>query len=157
MASHRLIQHVGKTYGLRVSEALYDRLNVYYFVDGHSLNDRPLLAKVAAEELAKLVSGSAMSESEVLDFLESDQGRENIENALSALRDMKIHGIPKFIIDGTYMVDGAAPQENFVPIFRKIEKGGKNLNGPVFADLLGISDDVIAKGSHTKESTLTMA
>ncbi len=28
MASHRLIQHVGKRYGLNVSEALYDRLNV---------------------------------------------------------------------------------------------------------------------------------
>jgi hypothetical protein len=28
MASHRLIQHIGKRYGLHVSEALYDRLNV---------------------------------------------------------------------------------------------------------------------------------
>jgi len=28
MASHRLIQHVGRRYGLHVSEALYDRLNV---------------------------------------------------------------------------------------------------------------------------------
>ena len=28
MATHRLIQHVGKLYGLNVSEALYDRLNV---------------------------------------------------------------------------------------------------------------------------------
>ena len=27
MASHRLIQHLGKTYGLAVSEAIYDRLN----------------------------------------------------------------------------------------------------------------------------------
>ena len=28
MASHRLIQHVGKRFGLDASEALYDRLNV---------------------------------------------------------------------------------------------------------------------------------
>ena len=28
MASHRLIQHIGKRYGLAFSEALYDRLNV---------------------------------------------------------------------------------------------------------------------------------
>ena len=27
MASHRLIQHLGKTYGLAVSESIYDRLN----------------------------------------------------------------------------------------------------------------------------------
>jgi hypothetical protein len=31
MASHRLIQHIGKAYGLSVSEAVYDRLNQYYF------------------------------------------------------------------------------------------------------------------------------
>jgi len=28
MASHRLVQHVGKLYGLHISEKLYDRLNV---------------------------------------------------------------------------------------------------------------------------------
>jgi hypothetical protein len=28
MASHRLVQHVGKLYGLHVSEKLYDRLNM---------------------------------------------------------------------------------------------------------------------------------
>lgn len=28
MASHRLIQYIGKRYGLHASEALYDRLNV---------------------------------------------------------------------------------------------------------------------------------
>lgn len=27
MASHRLIHHIGKTYGLAVSEAIYDKLN----------------------------------------------------------------------------------------------------------------------------------
>ena len=27
MASHRLIQHIGKTYGLSASEAVYDKLN----------------------------------------------------------------------------------------------------------------------------------
>ena len=29
MASHRLIQHLGKTFGLAISEAVYDRLNEY--------------------------------------------------------------------------------------------------------------------------------
>ena len=54
MASHRLIQYLGKTYGLAVSEAVYDELNKYYFVDGHSLNDRPRLARVACELLVQV-------------------------------------------------------------------------------------------------------
>jgi len=38
-----------------VSEALYDVLNIYYFVDGHALNDRPRLAKVTHDCLIKEV------------------------------------------------------------------------------------------------------
>merc|ERR1719223_1731567 len=56
MASHRLIQHVGKRFGLKVSEALYDKLNVYYFVDGHALNDKKRLAQVAHEEISRVVA-----------------------------------------------------------------------------------------------------
>ena len=157
MASHRLIQHVGKKYGLRVSEALYDRLNVYYFVDGHALNDRPRLAKVAAEEISKLVGNDddgtdimppPMTEDEILTFLEGDEGRKEIEMALQALAEIGVHGIPKFIIEGSYIVDGAARSNTFVQIFREIEARGEIAGEAVFRDILGISDEMIRRGSH---------
>jgi hypothetical protein len=156
MASHRLIQHVGKKYGLRVSEGLYDELNVYYFVDGHALNDRPKLAKVAHECLLKMVNGAnskteIMTENDILDFLNSNEGRKEIENALSALNDMGVHGIPKFIIEGRRMVDGAAHSSVYVDIFREIERSGKVHSGPVFADMLGISSELVERGSHTRD------
>lgn len=161
MASHRLIQHVGKTYGLRVSEGLYDRLNAYYFVEGHALNDRPRLAKVAAEEIGELLrTGPAataaaenaedpMSKEEILAFLNGNEGRAEIEASLKALRQLRVHGIPKFIIEGQTMVDGAAHSDVFVKIFREIERRGEVRSGPVFADILGIDDDVVSRGSHT--------
>jgi len=161
MASHRLVQYVGKRYGLRVSEGLYDRLNVYYFVEGWALNDRPRLAKVAAEEIGRLLAvagGGAeeeeepiMTEEEILTFLDSDEGRKEIDDALRALHDMGVHGIPKFIIEGRTVVDGAARSDVFVKIFREIEARGKVSDGPVFGSILGLSDDVIQKGSHSKE------
>jgi len=173
MASHRLVQHVGKTYGLRASEGLYDRLNVYYFVEGYALNDRPRLAAVAAEELAKLLVGGGgdegspasaeaeaeadatpvpppMSEGEILAFLNGNEGRAEIEEALRALSHLGVHGIPKFIVEGQTMVDGAAHSDVFVEIFRDIERRGETKGGPVFADILGIADDVVRRGSHTK-------
>lgn len=158
MASHRLIQHVGKRYGLRVSEGLYDRLNMYYFVEGHALNDRPRLAAVAAKELKSLVhkdeEGSTevdpMSEENILSFLNGDEGRAEIEEALRALRKLGVHGIPKFIIEGQTLVDGAAHSEVFMDIFRDIERRGELRGGPVFADILGIDDDVVGRGSHTR-------
>jgi len=164
MASHRLIQYVGKTYGLRVSEGLYDQLNTYYFVDGHALNDKPRLAKVAAEEIAKLVTSESgkrnedvpppMTEEEVLTFLQGDQGRKEIEMALQALDDLGVHGIPKFIIEGRQVVDGAAHSSVFVDIFRDIEAKGELAGGPIFASILGVDDEIIQRGSHYSEEEL---
>jgi len=169
MASHRLVQHVGKKYGLRVSEGLYDRLNVYYFVEGWALNDKPRLAGVAQEEIERLVraereedgdgdAGSSepiMTEEEILAFLESDVGRKEIDDALRALKEMGVHGIPKFIIEGRTVVDGAARSDVFVRIFREIEERGYVKDDPVFGKILGLTDEVIEKGSHSLE-TLSM-
>lgn len=160
MASHRLIQHVGKRYGLNVSEALYDRLNVYYFVEGHALNDRPRLAKVAAETISESLernstnNESAMSEEEILTFLDGDEGRLAIENALRLLHQLGVHGIPKFIIEGSSIVDGAAGPDTFIDVFRDIERRGKVKGGPIFGDILGVNQDTVNRGSHTRESLL---
>lgn len=150
MASHRLIQHVGKKYGLGVSEALYDELNTYYFVDGHSLNDKPRLAKVANQCLERHVNDNnkegsldLMTENQLLNFLNGDEGRKEIENALNALSDMGVHSIPKFIIEGRTIVDGAAKSDVFVEIFRQIEEKGEVYGGPIFGDILGVGEDIV--------------
>lgn len=149
MASHRLIQHIGKKYGLAVSEAVYDLLNVYYFVDGHSLNDKPRLAKVTCELLDELLpKDTAPSNKEILAFLNGTEGKEQILHALAALNQLGISGIPKFIIEGRTVVDGAAQSETFVKIFREIEKRGSVHSGPIFNDVLEVSDETVQKPSH---------
>ncbi|KAL7487702.1 hypothetical protein ACHAW6_013257, partial [Cyclotella cf. meneghiniana] len=158
MASHRLIQHVGKRYGLNVSEALYDRLNVYYFVEGHALNDKPRLAKVAAESLVETLAKAEntdtppMTEDEVLNFLNSNEGRPEIENALRALTELGVHSIPKFIIEGARVVDGAATPDVFIKVFREIEKRGEVAGGPVFGEVLGVDASIVMRASHTKST-----
>lgn len=146
MASHRLIQYVGKKYGLSVSEALYDLMNIYYFVDGNSLNDRPLLAKVASEELAKF--DYEVSPDEILAFLNSNDGRQEIENALRTLKDIGVHSIPTFIVEGQTVVNGAAHWKHHLKLFRDIEERGYVQRGPVFGKILGVSDGIIEKASH---------
>lgn len=156
MASHRLIQYIGKQHGLHVSEALYDRLNIYYFVEGYSLNDKPRLAKVTTDTVNEILLmqqhvQEAVSEEEILTFLHGNKGRHEIETAIQTLQKLGVHGIPKFIIEGTTIVDGAAGPETFVNVFREIEKRG-SVRGPIFSDILGVSEDVWMKGSHTRES-----
>lgn len=160
MASHRLVQHIGKRYGLNVSESLYDRLNVYYFVEGHALNDKPRLAKMAAETISELLEQdnptgqTIMNEKDILSFLDGDQGRVEIENALRALQKLGVHGIPKFIIEGSSVVDGAAGPDMFIQIFRDIEERGQVAGGPIFGDILGVSPETVERGSHTRETLL---
>lgn len=155
MASHRLIQMIGKTYGLDVSEAIYDLLNEYYFVDGNSLNDKPKLAGVVAKKLKALIPDkSPQSEQELLKFLNGSAGRKEIKEALRTLQELGVHGIPKFIIEGRTMVDGAARADSFVQVFRKIEKRGSVLHEPMFASILGVSPEIIERGSHWSENTL---
>ena len=72
---------------------------------------------------------------------------------------MGIHSIPKFIIGGRTVVDGAAESETFIRIFREIEKAGKlpsakddddddDSPATVFGDILGVSPELIQRGSH---------
>lgn len=175
MASHRLIQYLGKTYGLHISEAIYDKLNEYYFVDGHSLNDQPRLAETVAEALEKLWINEENKKSgqnnkinnsssrllpppptaeELLDFLKGDEGRSEINAAIQALYGLGISGIPKFIIEGRSIVDGAAHSDVFVHIFREIEERGEIANGPIFGDILGLSPEMIQRGSHHRSDGL---
>lgn len=153
MASHRLIQHISKSYGLNISEAIYDKLNEYYFVEGHSLNDRPRLAKTVAAKLSQLLDDKAPSEASILDFLNGQEGRKEIEEALHQLRALGVHGIPKFIIEGSTVVDGAARSEVFVQVFREIEERGHLLNPQtIFGSILGVPDEIIQQGSHRPDS-----
>ena len=129
-------------------------------MEGHPLNDKPRLAKVAAETISETLSKDnsinkpAMSEEEILSFLSGDEGRHEIEHALRALRQIGVHGIPKFIIEGASIVDGAAGPDTFIRIFREIERRGEVQGGPVFGDILGVDDEIVKKGSHTRESML---
>lgn len=125
----------------------------YYFVEGHSLNDRPLLAAVVAETLSTLLlPNNAPTEKELLDFLNGNEGRREIMQALAALKQLGIHSIPKFIIEGRTVVDGAARAETFVDVFREIEARGTIHAGPVFGEILGVPEDIVLRGSHTPES-----
>ena len=117
-------------------------------MEGHSLNDKPRLAKVVSATLKELIEKDVPSAKELLDFLNGNQGRKEIMQALDGLQQLGVHGIPKFIIEGSYIVDGAARSEVFVDIFREIEARGEIKNGPVFGDILGVSEATIANGSH---------
>lgn len=153
VASHRLVQKIGKTYGLGISEKLYDALNVYYFVDGKSLNDHESLAKLTEIILKEHVAEKnipIMTRDQTLEFLKSTEGRREIEHALHVLKtQLNIHSIPKFIVEGQTLIDGAAQADVFVKVFQKIlDRGYAHSTTPIFADILGLTPELFHRGSH---------
>lgn len=137
LKSHRLVQWVSRTRGLAASERLYDALNVLHFVDGRKLNDTAMLAAAAAAH-------AGIDEATALAFLDSDDGREQIEAALAVARRFGINSIPKFVVDGEVIIDGAAHADEHVRCFREIERRGFTNGRTLFADALGISPEILA-------------
>ena len=82
--------------------------------------------------------------------MNGSEGRREIENAIKALKELGVHGIPKFIVEGSSVVDGAATSDTFVRIFREIEERGEVAGGPIFGDILGVDESIVMKASHTK-------
>lgn len=121
-------------------------------MEGHSLNDRPLLAKTVASELSTLIPDNAPTEDYLLEFLNGNEGRKEIEDVLYQLQTLGVHGIPKFIIEGSTVVDGAARSDVFVRVFRDIERRGVlQQSQTIFGSILGIPDEIIERGSHHAE------
>ena len=177
MQSHRLIQHVSRTYGLMISERVYDVLNHYHFVDGHALNDVPKLARTVAQTLQELHQTSPScwfhhaapqpvqeeakakevspvlppTEAELLEFLSGTEGRAEIVQTVQQVHDLGIDGIPTFLFEGgSTVLHGAVDAAEFVQVFRAMEQRGYLLDSTtVFGETtLKIPTSIIQRGSY---------
>ena len=108
-----------------------------HFEEGQKLND-PVMLREAAEEVG--IDGDAAAA-----FMESDRGSEEIRSAQRMLRDMGIHSIPTFVVQGRYIMNGAVQSGDMVELFRQIERNEEE-GEPVFAECLGIPEERIEEG-----------
>uniref|UniRef100_A0A7S0VVL2 DSBA-like thioredoxin domain-containing protein n=1 Tax=Hemiselmis tepida TaxID=464990 RepID=A0A7S0VVL2_9CRYP len=146
MASHRLVQWITRTRGPSASEALYDLLNQRHFVEGRKLNDYQMLAEAAEQT-------TGVSKADVIAFLESGEGEDKIVAAGQMLRQMGVHSIPTFIVDGRYKVSGAARSDEFVALFRDLERSGDVQGRTIFGETLGVPEHVLDQGIAVEMST----
>mmetsp|Transcript_53185 Transcript_53185/g.86121 ORF Transcript_53185/g.86121 Transcript_53185/m.86121 type:complete len:226 (-) Transcript_53185:237-914(-) len=134
-ASHRLVQWVTKTHGINKAEQLYNELNFRHFEEGQKLNNRLMLCDAGSKV--------GLDPKQVEEFLISSNGTEQIVAAQHMLQTMNIHSIPTFLIGGKFVTSGAAHARELVNIFRRIENSGLGAPESVFAEALGIPDNVM--------------
>lgn len=104
--AHRLLAWTEQAYGVRIQRAVAERLFALHFTQSGNIADVEHL--VAAAAAVGVDAGRARA------YLQSDQGVTELEAALGAARQLGIHAVPTFVIDGRYVVRGAQPVATFV-------------------------------------------
>ena len=104
--AHRLILLAGKQ---DVQGAVVERLLQRYFLEGGDIGDIEQLVAIAGE--------AGIDETVAKDYLNSDEGVEEVTNEDRQMRHIGVTGVPCFIIDKRYAVSGAQAPEVFQRIF----------------------------------------
>lgn len=109
MDAHRLIRW-SRTTGHQgaVVDALFKR----YFEEGQDISDHEVLLDVA--------EGAGMERAVVAELLSGDADRKALAEEDIAAREMGVNGVPCFIIDGQYVLQGAQPPETWANVIREL-------------------------------------
>ena len=114
LLAHRLLA-LAETTGHQ--QALKERLLQAYFVDGLDVGDPDVLAESAAEV--------GMPRDEVLRYLDSGEGTDEVQAHLRHAADREITAVPTYVIAdprgrAAWMVPGAQDSDVFVQVMRRI-------------------------------------
>ncbi len=107
--AHRLAWYC---YSLKKNQNdLMESLFQAYFCDGNDIGDISILAEIG--------SNHGFEKSELLSFLKSDQGRDEIKEELKRAQDLNLNGVPAFIIDGEPAFTGAQDPDFIADFLRR--------------------------------------
>ena len=109
--AHRLIRWA-RIEGLqqRVVDILFRR----YFTEGQDISDRKILADAAEE--------AGLDRDLVERLLESEADREEVRAEDAAARDIGVSGVPTFLIDGKYVVQGAQEPDLWARVIDELQQ-----------------------------------
>lgn len=117
--AHRLIRYAARTdHGDDVVEALFQG----YFVDGRDLGDDAVLVEFAGE--------CGLDRDDVRCYLAGTEDEEDVRAEHDLAVSLNITGVPCFIVDGRYAVEGAQKAEAFGPIFDLVDEEARTAAKP---------------------------
>lgn len=131
--AHRLVQFA--TQHGKMKE-MTERLFRAYFTDAENLEDKNVLADLAAEV--------GLSRELALAALESDAFQSEVRADEAAAANLGIRGVPFFVLGGKYAVSGAQPLEVFTDA---LDKAYREANPLVMVNESDSNDGICADGS----------
>ncbi len=112
LLAHRLLWLAEQPDSPVEQTALKERLLRAYFIDGVDIGDPDQLADCSAE--------LGFERDAVIDFLESERGRDEVAAYLSQAADAGITAVPTFVINGQWAIPGAQDSDTFVNVLRRL-------------------------------------
>lgn len=107
--AHRLI-HLAKQKGLQLQAK--DALLSAYFEKGLHVGDTNTLIGIGME--------IGLPEERIRQVLTSDEFSSEVRQDIQQARDMRVNGVPFFLVNGQYAIRGAQPEEVFIDTLRQI-------------------------------------
>ena len=109
--SHKLLAFAfNKNKQNEVLESLF----YYYFIEGENIGDLNTLIQIAKQ--------ATVYEKGIENYLLSNEDTTNLFNEEEQARAIGINGVPCFIFDKEFVVNGAQPKENLIDIINSIKK-----------------------------------
>ena len=93
--------------------AVMERLFEAYFEQNADITDRAMLHKVGV--------ASGLDSNEVTDWLGRDRGGKEVDELAKTAREGLGPGVPCYVIQGMYSVDGADDPSAFLDIFHQVK------------------------------------
>ena len=114
LLAHRLLWLAEQPGSPVPQDTLKERLLQAYFTDGLDIGDPDVLADCAAE--------LGFARADVIEFLESDRGRNEVAAYLEQAAEHGIGAVPTYVINGQWAIPGAQDTETFVNVLRRLNE-----------------------------------
>jgi predicted DsbA family dithiol-disulfide isomerase len=111
--SHRLID-LAKSKGLETQTKVVEQLFEGYFEKEKDITDHQVLQEAGVS--------AGIPETEVRRLLESDERGAEVDKELQRARHNLVTGVPNFVLQGKFEIQGAQEAEGFRRVFEKIKE-----------------------------------
>lgn len=112
--SHRLIAMAGKTGGTKLQNRVVEELFKGYFEEEQDITDLQVLKKAGLD--------AGLEEAQVDEWLGGNAGGKEVDEEVNVARASLVTGVPHFVINGKYEIQGAQDAEGFRRIFERIKE-----------------------------------
>ena len=96
-----------------VETVIAEKLYAAYFEGSADITDHSMLCDIGVE--------AGLDREVVKDWLKSDQGGEEVDQEAASAREGKSKGVPRYVIQGTYTIDGADDPSELLEVFHQIK------------------------------------